>query len=445
MTIEICTVGGYNEVGKNMTAIRVDDEVVLIDMGLHLDPYIQYTDSDEVCDMSAAALTSIGAIPDIKLIQDWQKKVKAIIPTHAHLDHVGAVPYLERKFDAPILCTPFTAEVLKAICADEKIKLKNKVKVLNVNSIYTLSDKITLEFVNAAHSTPQTVLVAIHTPYGVILYASDFKFDSQPVIGKKTDMAQLKRLGKKNVLCLICDGTRAGQAMKTPSEQVAREMLKDVMLATSSEGKAVVVTTFSSHIARLKSIVEFGKKLNRKIVFLGRSLSKYVAAAENAGIIKFSDDVELVKFGKHIRMKLKQIEKNPAKYLIVCTGHQGEQKAVLGKIVNGEFEFRFNKDDQIIFSCTVIPTPLNRSNRDILERNLRQHGVRIFKDLHASGHPSKEDCREIISLVKPKHIIPCHVDTAMATGLMDLALEMGYTMGEQVHLMQNGQRFRVLE
>ncbi|MFH1063558.1 MAG: MBL fold metallo-hydrolase RNA specificity domain-containing protein, partial [Candidatus Woesearchaeota archaeon] len=142
---------------------------------------------------------------------------------------------------------------------------------------------------------------------------------------------------------------------------------------------------------------------------------------------------------------LKQIEKNPAKYLIVCTGHQGEQKAVLGKIVNGEFEFRFNKDDQIIFSCTVIPTPLNRSNRDILERNLRQHGVRIFKDLHASGHPSKEDCREIISLVKPKHIIPCHVDTAMATGLMDLALEMGYTMGEQVHLMQNGQRFRVLE
>ncbi|MBW2967794.1 MBL fold metallo-hydrolase, partial [Candidatus Woesearchaeota archaeon] len=149
MTIEICTVGGYNEVGKNMTAIRVDDEVVIIDMGLHLEPYIKYTDeeSDFVKEISAAALTKIGAIPDIKPIAHWRKKVVAVVPTHAHLDHVGAIPYLSNKFRAPIICTPFTAEVINAICQDEKIKLDNDVKVLNPNSSMKVGKNLKVEFI----------------------------------------------------------------------------------------------------------------------------------------------------------------------------------------------------------------------------------------------------------------------------------------------------------
>lgn len=445
MTIEIKTLGGYNEVGKNMTAVRVDNEVILLDMGLHLDPFIKFTENegDESQVATKEILTKIGAIPDITPLGDWKNLVKAIVPTHAHLDHIGAIPYLSNDFDAPILCTPFTAEVTKTICKDDKIKLENKIKVLNVNSVYHISKNITLEFINATHSTPQAVMVAIHTKYGIILYATDFKFDNHPIIGKKPDFAKLKQLGKKNVLCMITDGTKAGAEMKTPSEQVARDMLKDVMLATNSDGKTMVVTTFSSHLARLTSIIDFGKRLKRKIVFLGRSLSKYVLAGEKVGIINFSKDIELVKYSKNIKRKLAMIQKDPSKYLIVCTGHQGEPKAVLGKIISGEFEFQFGKEDHIIFACTVIPTPLNIANREILEKSLKQKGVRIFKDLHASGHPSKEDCRDLINMVKPAHIIPCHVDITMASGLSGLAIEMGYKMGENLHVMQNGQMFHV--
>jgi len=441
MPIEICTLGGYNEVGKNMTAIRVDDEVVIIDMGLHLDPYIRYTEEEDlVKEISANALTKIGAIPDITPIKHWRSNVVAIVPTHAHLDHVGAIPYLSNKFDADIICTPFTAEVINAICRDEKIKLENEIRVVNPNSSVNVSSKIKIEFINITHSTPQTVMVLVHTPYGKVLYGNDFKFDDHPVIGKKPNYEKLKEIGKsKEVAALIVDSIYARDARKTPSEKVAREMLRDVMLSTESEGKTVIVTTFSSHLARLQSIIDFGKRMGRKVVLLGRSLGKYVTAGENVGIIKFTKDAELAKFRKHINKKLKQISKNPSKYLIVCTGHQGEPKAVLSRIADGEFDFKLGKEDHVIFSCTVIPTALNNANREILEGKLKKCGVRIFRDIHVSGHAAKEDLRDLINMVKPKHIIPAHGDINMSSSLSELAIEMGYRVGENVHIMQDGQ------
>ncbi len=142
MPVEICTVGGYNEVGKNCTAIRVDDEVIIIDMGIHLESYIKYTQDEDVYDISAKQLIKVGAIPNVSVIGKWKDKVKAIIPTHAHLDHVGAIPYLGNKFDAPILCTPFTAAVLKTILEDEDIKIRNDIKKLSPNAVYIISNKI---------------------------------------------------------------------------------------------------------------------------------------------------------------------------------------------------------------------------------------------------------------------------------------------------------------
>lgn len=441
MTVEICTVGGYNEVGKNMTAIKVNDEVVILDMGLHLEKYIQYKDDEDVRRLTSAELQKVDAIPDDTVIKDWRKFVKIIIPTHAHLDHVGALPFLSNKYNAPIMCTPFTAEVIKSIIKDDKFILKNKIKILNANSKFKVSKTLTIEFINVTHSTPHTVMVALHTPEGVILYANDFKFDNYPTLGRKPNYKRLKELGRMGVKVLIVDGTRAKHQGKTPSESVAREMLRDVLIATESKDKAVIVTTFSSHIARLKSIVSFGKKMNRKVVFLGRSLAKYVGSAEAIGLINFSKEVEIVKYSKQIRKRLKQLNQEKRdKYLLVVTGHQGEPRSVLTRIAKGELPFKLEKEDHVVFSCSVIPNPLNIANREILESQLKKYGIRIFKDIHTSGHAAREDHRDLINMVNPEHIIPAHGDFTMTSALSDLAIEMDYELGKSVHIMRNGLR-----
>lgn len=444
MAIEICAVGGYREIGKNMTAIKIDDEVVLIDMGIHLENYIRYTEDEDIHGVSASELIKVGAVPDINVIKDWKDKVKAIVPTHAHLDHTGAIPFLSNKFNAQILATPFTAGVIKTICDDEKIKLKNKILKLNINAKYQISDNITLEFVNITHSTPQAAMVVLHTPYGAILYANDFKFDRHPTLGKPTNFDKLEELGKKGVIALIVDSLYAPEAMKTPSEKVAKEMLNEVMLGTNSKGKAVIVTTFSSHIARLNSIVEFGKKMNRKILFLGRSLYKYIKAAEDAGIVKFSKNCELVKYGGQIRRKLKQIEKQGTrdKYVFVVTGHQGEPKATLSKMVDGIVPFQFFPEDLVIFSCKVIPVKLNIDNRKELEDKLKTFNVRIFTDIHVSGHAAREDLRDLLHMLKPRNILPAHGEKKMMDALSELALEIDYKP-ESIRILKNSQRITI--
>ncbi|MBR9692260.1 RNase J family beta-CASP ribonuclease [Candidatus Woesearchaeota archaeon] len=443
MPIEICTVGGYNEIGKNCTAIKVDDEVVLCDLGIYLEKYIKLTEDEDIISISPNKLMKEGALADVSKIKDWKDKVLAIIPTHAHLDHVGAIPFIASKFDAPILCTPYTSAVIKAILKDEKMSISNDIKTLTTNSIYKLSKKITIEFINMTHSTPQTVMVAIHTPYGVILYANDFKFDSTPTLGKKPNFKRLKELGKKRILALIVDSTYAPLRAKTPSEAVAKELLKEVMLGTESKDKAVIVTTFSSHLARLKSIIEFGKQMkNRKIVFMGRSLAKYVKAGEDIGIIDFSKKANIIKFSKQVRAKLKEVNKNRGKYLLVVTGHQAEPKATLSRLVRNELPFEFKPEDQVIFSSSVIPTEMNIRNREKMEKALQNKGVRIFRNVHVSGHAAREDIRDLINMLNPRHIIPAHGELQMRQALKDLALEMGYNK-KYVHLSSDGNRIKL--
>lgn len=442
--VEICTVGGYNEVGKNMTAIKVADDVVIMDMGLHMENYVRIKgDEAEFSTVNASTLLKANAIPDDRCIDDWRNKVKLIVPTHAHLDHVGAIPYLANKYGVPVVATPFTIEVLKTLLRDEKFKIRNELKVLNPNSSYRINKDIRLEFINITHSTPQTVLAALHTKEGIILYANDFKFDNNPILGTKPNYKRLEELGKTGVKALIVDGTRATRSGKTPSESVAREMLREVMLDTNSKGGLVIVTTFSSHLARLKSIIEFGKRMNRKIIFLGRSLAKYVQAGENIGLIKFSKEVEIVKYREQIKKRLKKLENERRdKYILVVTGHQGEPESVLSRMIRQELPFTFYPEDHVVFSCSVIPNPSNIANREIMENDLKKHKVRMFKDIHTSGHASKEDLRDLINLVKPKHIIPAHGDFTMISALADLCIEMGYKMGENVHIMKDGQKLR---
>jgi ribonuclease J len=350
---------------------------------------------------------------------------------------------MSNNFRAPIMCTPFTSEVLNGIITEDKIRLNNKIKSMSANSSFSPSSNVKVEFIHVTHSTPHTVMIALHTKEGIILYANDFKFDLFPTLGKQPNFKRLEELGKQKVLALICDSTYAADARKMPSESIAKEMLREVMLGTDSRNKHVVVTTFSSHIARLKSIVEFGQKMNRKIVFLGRSISKYVRAAEATGIAKFTNKVEVVKYSGQIQRMLKKIAKERGKYLMVVTGHQGEPNSVLSKMMHNELKFNFFPEDHVIFSCKTIPTPTNIANREKLESDLKSFNVRIFKDVHQSGHAAREDLRELITLVKPQHVIPAHGEPRMRSALADLAVEMGYKKGNNVHLMSDGERIRI--
>ncbi len=439
--IEIYAIGGYNEIGKNMTVVRIDDEAIILDMGLNMESYISFTDSrEDISEVPANVLIKNNIVPDFSKIKHLKGIIKAIIPTHAHLDHLGAVPHIAKNFDCPVIATPFTVEVLKSILADDNFDFTNEVKVLNINSKIKLTKEITIEFINATHSTPQTVMVAIHTKYGVIMYANDFKFDEFPTFGLKTNIEKLRKFGKNHdVIALIVDSTYATAERKTPSESVAKEMLRDVMLGTDTKGRCVIATTFSSHIARLKSIIEFGKVMNRKIVLLGRSLNKYVTAAENINLVNFTKDVEIVKYGKQIKRKLRDIEQDGKdKYLLIMTGHQGEPGSTLSKIATGKFPFKLDSEDIIIFSCRTIPSPVNIENREILENHLREYKLRMFKDIHVSGHASREDLRDLFTLVEPVHIIPAHGNITMRTAMYNLADELGYNTKENVHLLSDG-------
>src|SRR3989344_5801010 len=269
MTIELCCIGGFSKTEGNSVALKIEDEVIILDMGLSMEDYIRYTeDREDVSSKTYAQLLRVNAVPNYNFIKEWHDKVTAIVPSHGHLDHIGAIPFAASLFpNAPIISTPYSIEILKSILSDEHITLPNKLISMNLNSSFKLSSKITVEFVNVTHSIPHTAIVIIHIPYGKIMYANDYKFDRQPVIGKKPNFERLKELGDEGVKLLIVNCLYANEQKKTPSESVAKQMLKDVMLGVQSKDKAMIVTTFSSHIARLKSIIEMGKKLDRKIVF----------------------------------------------------------------------------------------------------------------------------------------------------------------------------------
>ncbi len=446
MSVEVAAVGGWGEVGRNMTAVRVEDEIVIFDMGLHMPNYIRLTDEEigEYRHLTEASLKRAEAVPQDSTIKDWRANVVAIVITHAHLDHIGAAPYTAAKYDVPIICTPFSASILKTICRDEKIDLPNKIIELKPGQTINLSAKLKLEFCHITHSTPQTIIATLHTPHGIVMYGNDYKLDSHPTLGSPANFEHLKKLGEKGVLALIQDCLYAAEHRKTPSEQVAKDMLRDVLIDVDNKGKSLIVTTFASHTARLKSIAEFGRMLGRKVVFMGRSTAKYCYAAKDAGVIDLFKEAEILKYARQIRRKLKEIQaKGKDKYLIVVSGHQGEPKSALSKMIDGVYQWKFSQDDHVIFSCQVIPAEINRTQRAIMEEKLKKLGVRMFKDIHVSGHSSREDLRDMINMVKPKNILPTHGEQSMMNAFNSLAEEMGYTLNKNLHPLTNGQRVKL--
>jgi len=446
--MRIYTVGGFNEVGKNMTVVETSGDVFIFDMGLFLPPIVELEEKERNKKYTEKRLRGLGAVPEDTLLDKLglRNKVRAIFLGHAHLDHIGAVLYLAYRYNADIYGTPFTIEVLKIMLRDEAIILRNKLKIIQPNSsciIHGKNKKYQVDFINITHSTPQTSMICLHTNEGNVLYANDFKFDNSPILGKKPNYAKLKEVAKEGVKALVVDSLYSGSERKTPSEKIARGLLEDVMLTTNNENSGIIVTTFSSHIARLKSIVEFGKQLNREIVFVGRSLCKYVSAAKSADVCPFYRDIILLSYRKQVESFLKKVNKNRTHYLVVCTGHQGEPGSILDRMSKNELPFSFRSQDHIIFSSSVIPTPISVSNRSQLEKRLRRSGVRIFSDVHTSGHAGREDLRDFIQMIQAEHIIPAHGDLSKLTPMAELAEEMGYRLGKDVHIMQDTQELMV--
>lgn len=440
MTIRIMAIGGYGEMGRNMTAVfsgNAHNDGVVLDIGLHLENYIKVTEDEDIHVINPGMLREAGAIPDITPLESFKKNISAIVPSHAHLDHVGAVPFIEGNFRAPIICTNFTASVLKSIVSEDKKKLRNDLIGVEPNSSFKLSNGLVLEFVHTTHSTPQTAMIAVHMPRGIVLYANDFKFDTHPTLGKKPNFKRLEELGNMGVKALIVDSTYSTLEQKMPSESVAKQLLEDVIIGMDLRRKAIIVTTFSSHIARLRSICDFAKKINRKVVIMGRSMSRYISAAEENGITSFADS-EIIKYAVKAKRKLKRIMSDGKdKYVLIVTGHQGEPNSMLSKMIQENYNFRFDPGDVVIFSCNVIPTPTNRANRERIEGRLKDYNVRFFKGIHVSGHAAKEDIRELIRLTKPEYVIPAHGTHSMLAGTQKICMEERYTP-DKIKILRNG-------
>ena len=381
--LNFISIGGCSEIGMNLYAYIYNDQWILVDMGMGFD--------------STFGKELVIPSPD-ELIKN-KSKIKALFITHSHEDHIGAIPYLWPMIECPIYARSFAIEMIRdkldafRLAKDApliKAALNQKIKVGNFS----------VEFISVAHSTPESNALAIRTPEGTIIHSGDWRIDNDPVLGMKTDEKKLQAYGKKGVLALICDSTNAFKQEHYGTEREVRQNLID--LVKQHKGRRILITCFASNLARLESCYYAAKESGRKLVIAGRSLKKIERIAKTAGyfsdIPAFYDDKSIKGF-------------DPAEVLLVCTGSQGEVSSALTKIANDAHKFiKLDQGDVVIFSSKTIPG----NEKAVLEIHnlLIEKGVRIVTnldyDIHASGHPSKEELEHLYELIKPKILIPIH-------------------------------------
>jgi ribonuclease J len=438
--IGIIAVGGYNEMGRNMTALRIKDNIIILDMGLRLD-MVQIHEDVDIDQIHSLDLIKMGAIPDDTIMKDCSHQVCAIACTHGHLDHIGAIPKLAHRYHAPIIATPYTAELIKhEIESERKFNVQNQVITVPHGGRYQVTPEIALEFIKVQHSIIDASFIAIHIPEGIILYANDFKLDRTPTIGEPPDFQRLREIGDEGVIAMIVESTNSGLTGKTPSEQIAKDLVRDTLLGTEETETGVIITTFSSHIARINAIIEAAGEMNRIPVLLGRSMERYVKTAEEMNYINFPSNIEIYGNRNTIDRALRRITQiGKEKYLLIATGHQGEPGAALTRIVNNDTPYNIETGDKVIFSANIIPNPMTQANRYALETKLKMQGARIYKDVHVSGHASREDHWELLRIIKPEHVIPAHGNITMHSNYVEMAESAGYVLGETVHIVRNGE------
>lgn len=381
--------GGVGEIGMNLSIYglgsRQQRAWLAVDLG------VSFGDEEH--------LPGIDLImPDISFLEKERKNLMGLVLTHAHEDHFGAIIDLWPKLKCPIYATPFSAALFEAKCAAERNAPEIPVTVIPSGGRVDVGP-FNVEFIPVAHSIPEAHALAIHTDAGTVLHTGDWKIDPTPTLGRPTDEKRLRELGEQGVLALIGDSTNAVRDGRSPSEaEVARTIID---LVKAAKGR-VAVTTFASNVARIKAVAEAAKAADREVVVVGRAMERVVQVARETGYLDGVQNFRSPDIYGHLPQD---------KVLALCTGSQGEPRAALARIANDDHpEITLNRGDSVIFSSRTIPG--NEKAVGSIINNLVLQGVEVITDrdhlVHVSGHPRRDELRDLISWVKPQLLIPVH-------------------------------------
>jgi ribonuclease J len=381
----VIPLGGLGEIGLNMMAVEYDGRILVIDAGLMF-PKEEMLGVDLV-------------IPDISYLVDRIEQIEAIILTHGHEDHIGALPFVVGRLNVPIYGTRMTLGLVRNKLKEHKLLDQAELNEVKPGDVVNLPP-FSVEFIHVAHSIPGTTALAITTPAGVIMHSGDFKLDETPVDGQPTDIARLSEYGRDGVLLFLSDSTNAEQEGHTPSEQIVTDAFRTIF--PQAEGR-IIITTFASNIYRLQQAMEVAHQFGRKVAVVGRSMSNNIHLAQELGLLHVPPKV---------LVPVKEVKGLPDNEVVVLsTGAQGEPLSALSRIANREHpQVQVQKGDTIILSATPIP-----GNEELVHRtinNLYRHGARVFYSarnrVHVSGHASAGDLKIVLNLVRPKFFVPIH-------------------------------------
>lgn len=390
--LSIFALGGINEIGKNMYVIEYSDEIVIIDCG------------GKFADKSLLGVDLI--IPDITYLQENIDKIKGLIVTHGHEDHIGGIPYMLKKCNVPIYASRFTLGLIELKLKEHKILRETELIEITSDSHLNFGE-IDVTFFKTSHSIPDCLGIVFNTPEGKVVHTGDFKFDLTPVNDQISDIHKMAEIGSQGVLALISESTNAERPGSTPSERLVASNLEEEFLKATGK---IFISTFASNVNRIQQIADAALKTNRKLALLGRSMLNVTSVAMRLGYLKIPDWM-LVD-----ARDMKQI--SPERVVILCTGSQGEPLAALARLSTGN-----NRDVKVVQGDTVIfaasPIPGNEKDVSKIVDNLFQIGANVvygnssITGLHVSGHGYQEDLKLMLTLMKPKYFIPIHGEYRM--------------------------------
>ena len=414
-SLRIIPLGGLGEIGKNITAIEYEDEIIVIDCG------ISFPDED----MYGIDLV----IPDIKYLLDNKDKVKGLFLTHGHEDHIGAIPYILKQINMPVYGTKLTIGLVESKLKEHDMLSKTNLIPISPGESIKLN-KLIIEFIRVTHSIAESCALAIHTPIGIVLHTGDFKIDYTPIDGKVMDLNRIAQLGQEGILLLMADSTNVERAGHSLSEKIIGETLNRII---SNANGRVIVATFASNIHRMQQIADASMMYNRKIVFSGRSMENISNVAMDLGYLHIPEESIV---------GIEDLNRYPSdKITIITTGSQGEPMAGLSRIAYGSHRhISIEQDDLFIISASPIP-----GNDKLVSRVINQlyrKGVEVIyedlEDIHVSGHAYKEELKLIHTLVKPKYFMPVHGEYRHLKHHSDLALKLGMDKSN-VFTLETGQ------